>query len=313
MEVYSLFTNILLLLLGLILLYIGAEGFIRGASGIAHRFHISEYVIGATLVALGTSLPEAVTSSYASWKGVPDISLSNVIGSNIFNISLVLGIAGFLMPIRLKRDIFKKDAPYFFFSVVILFLLSANGEFSQIEGLIFLILFAHYVYNLLREREKPTGETPPIPHSFTVSMIFLIGGSISVYLGSKFAVESAVSIAKIIGISQWVIGATVIAVGTSLPEFATTLVALRKEKSAIAVGNVIGSNITNVYLVVGAASVISPLSVSKLTFQFDIPYLILLTLFLILIINDKEISRSSGLLLLISFVGYIFAIIQVHH
>lgn len=305
--------EILLLVLGLIFLYAGAEGFLKGAQGVMKKFNIPEYVVGATIVAIGTSLPEAVTSSYASYRGIPQISLSNVIGSNVFNIAMVLGFTATFVPIKVKRDIFRKDSPLFFFSTIFLFLIAANGIISRIEGIMLLILFGVYLYHLLKEKAEP-GELieEGAPGSLFLSIVFVALGAIVIYAGSKLAVDSAATIARAVGISEWVIGATVIAMGTSLPEFATSVAAIRRGMRTAAVGNVIGSNIVNIFLVVGAASTMAPLSVELSALTMDIPFIMFLSLLLILIINDREISRLSGIALLMAFIGYIFALLQVH-
>ncbi len=305
--------NILLLFLGFFLILMGAEGFIRGGSGLAKYFKIPEFVIGATVVAFGTSLPEFVTSIYAAVKGIPTISLSNIVGSNIFNIALVLGLSALVKPLSTKRDIFKKDAPTFLFSVILLFLLSLDSVISSFDGFLFLALFVSFIYRLLKEREEADEEFLQLaPSSKIIVFLYIILGIVSLYFGSKLAVDNAVVIAKALGVSKWIIGATVVAAGTSLPEFATSFVAFLRGRGALAVGNVIGSNVINILLVVGTASVITPLPVSKETMIFDFPFLFFLSLILIFMVNDREISRESGFSLLVAYISYIFMLLKLH-
>lgn len=304
---------ILLFIVGVILLILGAESFVRGGSGLAIRFHIPEYAIGATIVAIGTSLPEVFTSSYASFKGVADVALGNVLGSNVFNVALILGISCALYPMSFKRDIFTLDAPAFLISVILLFLLSFDGTLSRPEGILFLVLFIVYLVRLLREREIPgEGLVRLAPARFGLSVLILIFAVFALYFGSRWTVEGAVGIARRIGISEWVIAASAVAAGTSLPEFSTTIIAVIRGRRTLAVGNIIGSNVTNIYLVLGTAALVSPLKVSRIALNFDIPFVFLLSLVLVFMVSGKRISRESGISLVIAFVGYMWAIIHVH-
>jgi len=305
--------NLLLFVLGFLFLGIGAEGFIRGGSGIAKRFKISEYVIGATVVALGTSLPEAFVSSYASFVGKSEISISNVIGSNIFNLTMVLGFCAVIRPILIKRDVFAKDAPPLLASVLLLFLVGFDGLISRFDGFLFLLLFLAFLYWILIEKEEPDSEFVKLsPPSLLLSLVSLLVGVVSLFFGSKWVVGSGVKIAHSVGISEWVIGASAIAAGTSLPEFVTSLVAIFRGRRALAVGNVIGSNILNIFWVLGMASAISPIKVEKVTLLFDLPFLFVLSLIMVFIIFEKKISRESGFTLLIVFIGYMGALLKSH-
>jgi len=305
--------NVLLLLLGFALILLGAEGFIRGGSGLAKFFHIPEFVIGATVVAFGTSLPELVTSTYAAFKGIPVISLSNIVGSNIFNITLVLGLSAMVRPLLTRRDVFRRDAPTFLFAVVLLFLLGLDGSITSFDGFLFLALFVSFLYWLLREKEEADREFLEMaPSSKFKVFLYIIFGIVSLWLGSKMAVDNAVVIARELGVSEWIIGATVVAAGTSLPEFATSFVAFLRGRGALAVGNVIGSNVINILLVVGVASVIIPLPVSRDVLLFDFPFLFFISLILIFMINDQELSRESGFSLFVAYIAYVFMLIKLH-
>ena len=292
---------------------LGAEGFIRGGSGIAKRFNIPEYVIGATVVAIGTSLPEVISSSYAAWRGFSDISVGNVVGSNFFNMAMILGFITLVVPITVKRNIFQKDVPVFLASVFILFLISFDTIISRVEGIILLILFAGYLMWIISEKEVPEEEFVKLaPKSLWIAVLYLIAASLFLYIGSRLAIDGAVILGERLNISRWIIGVIIVAFGTSLPEFTTSIVAAIRGRRDISVGNILGSNITNVLLVIGTASTVRPLSVSKTTIQFDIPVVILTSLVLSFMINDKKITRLSGLVLLSIFILYIRAVIGIY-
>ena len=298
---------------GFILMILGAEGFIRGGSGIAKRFNIPEYVIGATVVAIGTSLPEVISSSYAAWRGFSDISVGNVVGSNFFNMAMILGFIALVVPITVKRNIFQKDVPVFLASVFILFLISFDTIISRVEGIILLILFAGYLMWIISEKEVPEEEFVKLaPKSLWIAVLYLIAASLFLYVGSRLAIDGAVILGERLNISRWVIGVIIVAFGTSLPEFTTSIVAAFRGRRDISVGNILGSNITNVLLVIGTASTVRPLSVSKTTIQFDIPVVILTSLVLSFMINDKKITRLSGLVLLSIFILYIRVVIGIY-
>ncbi|HHF57812.1 MAG TPA: calcium/sodium antiporter [candidate division WOR-3 bacterium] len=298
---------------GFILMILGAEGFIRGGSGIAKRFNIPEYVIGATIVAIGTSLPEVISSSYAAWRGFSDISVGNVVGSNFFNMAMILGFITLVVPITVKRNIFQKDVPVFLASVFILFLISFDTMISRVEGIILLILFAGYLMWIISEKEVPEEEFAKLaPKSLWIAVLYLIAASLFLYIGSRLAIEGAVILGERLNISRWIIGVIIVAFGTSLPEFTTSIVAAFRGRRDISVGNILGSNITNVLLVIGTASTVRPLSVSRTTIQFDIPVVIFTSLVFSFMINDKKITRLSGLVLLSIFILYIRAVIGMY-
>ncbi len=302
------------LFFGLALLVTGAELFVKGASGIARIFKIPEFAIGATLVALGTSLPELITSAYAAVQGHPDISVGNVIGSNIFNIAIVLGFTALLGPIRLNRNLFQKDSPMFIASLLILFGVAQDQQLTRGDGLLFLTVFAGYFWWLLKEREEPEiGLLEYAPSSQVKCWLYIIFGGLFLWLGSKLAVINAVNIARELHVSEWFISATVISAGTGLPEFITSIIAMLRRRRAIAVGNVIGSNIINIVLVLGVSSTLATISVSRQSLYFDFIYLTLLSLLLIFMVSDKEITKESGLLLIVSYLVYIKGMYLTYH
>jgi cation:H+ antiporter len=306
--------DILFLLIGFALLIVGAELFVRGGCGCALRFRIPEYVVGATIIALGTSLPEGFISFYAAWRGNPAISVSNVIGSNVFNVAVVLGLTALFRPIALKRDVFKLDSPPFLLSPVVLFLLiMSGGIIHRWGGAILLLLLIAYIWLVLKEREEPDEELKKLaPRSTLVTVVFLVVAIACLYFGSRFSVESAVSLARRAHVSEWIVGVSVVALGTSLPELITSAVAAVRGRHAIAVGNVIGSNIFNIYFVLGGASLISPLAVSQKVVMFDLPFLFALGLILLFIVSDRRMSRQTGFSLLLTYIAFLVGSIAVH-
>lgn len=299
--------------MGFFLLSFGAEGFVRGGVIISHRFRVPEYVIGATLVSIGTSLPEALTSFYASWHHVPEISVSNIVGSNIFNIGIVLGLSALISPVVIKRDVFSKDAPAFLFSAVMAIILGLDGNYSKKDGILFILLLIGFLWFLLRERVSLTPEDGKLVKNGLVKGISLVILSpILLFLGSRLTVSAAVKTAELLGVSQWNIGVTVVALGTSLPEVFTSIVASIRGRNEIALGNVMGSNVFNIYFVLGGASLIGSLPIHKPTIFFDLPVTLLFHLVLVFMIYDRKVGRESGLALVIGYVAFLFGVFAFH-
>ncbi len=303
----------ILVLLGLFFLYIGAEGFVKGAVSIARRTGIAEYAIGATLVAFGTSLPELAAGVYAAYKGSTDISVSNVVGSNIFNIGLALGLPAAFFSIKTEREIFHLDIPTFFASIILLFLLSFDGTLSRLDGTILLVSFVTFTIYLLRDREViDIEEIPKDTYSIPISLVIIAISGILLYIGARFLVNGGVHIARNLGVSEWVIGATVVAIGTSAPEFFTSFAALRHNEDELSVGNIIGSNIINIFLALGAASLTRPLPVSHVAIYFDFVSMFFFSLLIAFMLSDRKISQESGVWLLLLLVAYILGMMRMH-
>ncbi len=302
-----------LLILGFVFLYFGAESFVRGGVVVSKHLRIPEYVVGATIVSIGTSLPEALTSFYAALHRVPQISVSNIVGSNVFNIAVVLGLASVISPVVIQRDVFSRDAPPFLMAAIVAIILGLDGTYSRWDGLLLLVLLVAFVWFLLRERELPHGGfgESPLP-SLWMGIGFLIIGPILLIVGSRLTVRSAVEIAQLLGVSQWIIGVTIVALGTSLPEVFTSVVASIRGNNAIALGNVMGSNVFNLYFILGGAAVLSPLPVQKTTLFFDLPSMFLFHLILVFMIYDRRVTRESGLSLLIAYVAFVLGVLAIH-
>lgn len=305
----------LFLVLGLAILLVGGKYLVDGASGLAARFGLSPGLIGLTVVAFGTSAPELLVSVNAALKGNSEIALGNVIGSNIANISLVLGISAILYPIAIYKSVLKLDYLATLLSSILFFILASNGIISRVEGIflfVIMLLLNWYFFRKisptdednLSEEENQTSK-PIIKY-----VIFLLLGVLGLYFGSDMFVDNAVEISQVFGISERVIGITVIAIGTSLPEMVTSIIAAIKKKTDIAIGNILGSNIMNILAIIGITSMISPIPVADIFLKQDFIWMLGMTLLLFPILRSKlQISRWEGLILLSIYGVYIYVIL----
>lgn len=308
----------ILLVAGLAVLIVGANFMVEGASALAKKFNISNLAIGLTVVAFGTSAPELVVNTFAAVQGHEDIVFGNVLGSNNFNLFIILGITGLITPLAVQSSTAWKEIPISFIAIIILFLLvndqlfwgGGTSSLSLIDGLILLVFFAlflFYVYKQLQSDSSQTEEVVNVPAYSSVKMgVFIAGGLGGLVLGGNLVVNNAIEIAESLGISQKIIGLTVVAAGTSLPELATSVVAALKKNADIAVGNIIGSNIFNIFLILGASSVLAPIGFST-GFNTDIYILAGGTLFLFLAMftgGRKKLDRWEAAILLIFYLAY---------
>ncbi|MCF6156850.1 MAG: calcium/sodium antiporter [Candidatus Brocadia sp.] len=307
--------QIVLFFAGLGGLYFGAEWLVRGASRFARSFNIKPVVIGLTIVAFGTSTPELVTSVVAGMKHLSDIAMGNIIGSNIANIGLILGLSALIRPLNIDMKLISREMPIMVGISGLLYFMGWDGTLSRLEGGILLggiLAYTSYVYRVaLKESnsiEQEYEEFIETAYDNTIKKdIFLIViGLAALIAGAHFLVHSAIYIARVVGISELVIGLTVIAVGTSLPELATSMIAAIRKESDISVGNVLGSNIFNILAVLGVASMIQPLQVNAASLIVDMPVMLLFSIFLIPLITWKFVlTRGQGLLLLIGYGIYV--------
>ncbi len=306
--------NSIILIIGFIILIKGADLFVDGASGIATHFKVSKMLIGLTIVAFGTSAPELAVGIKAIVSHSGDIVLGNVIGSNILNIFLILGVSAMIHSLNVKNNTVKKEIPILvLFTVLFTVLLSDNlfdksmtNCFTRSDGIIlllFFIIFVYYLITLMRNKLDYSIEEKNI--GITKAIIFTIIGLVSIVLGSNFVVDSAVKIASILGISQRLISLTIIALGTSLPELVTSIVSAKKGEYDIAIGNVVGSNIFNIGIVVGIPVAIFG-GINKISFNYiDLIIMIVATVFLFIFSrNDYKISKKEGIMFLAIFVIY---------
>jgi len=282
----------------------GADLIIEQSERIALRFNISEFIIGATLIALGTSLPEMAASIAASYNGRAEIAVANVIGSNILNITLVLACVFLIAKnINPNRDFFAKDSTWALVPVLIFILMIIDGVISRFDAMLLLLLMGAYLMFLLQDAKDMPEEDLHIPDNATFSwskvIPMILAGFIMIVVGAHFTVESASTIAKSFGISEWVIGILMISLGTSLPELTVSISAAMKGKVDMAIGNIIGSNMANTTVVLGAAALVNPLIIDAPSYLFDIATMIVATLILVFITANKLYNKSAGLSLII--------------
>lgn len=310
-----------LLILGFILLIKGADLFIDGAAGIAKALKLPSMIIGLTIVAFGTSSPEAAVSIGAAIKESSGISLGNVIGSNIFNISCVIGIMALLSPLKVEKQTTRKEIPFALLSSILLLILildnflqqTGSNIISRGDGLVFLIFFSIFIYYLFEMALKNSNNNHEIiknpGQNKGKKILYLVIGLTGIILGGKLVVDNSIIIALSWGLSESLVGLTIVAVGTSLPELVTSVTAVLKKENEIAIGNLIGSNIFNILFILGAASVISPIPVEPVLIK-DTFLMIFYTIFLfIFAMSHYRISRKEGLFLLMSYLVYIAFII----
>lgn len=280
----------------------GADFIIRESERIALHYHISPFVIGATLIGFGTSLPEMAASMMASGYGKPDMAVANVMGSVIFNITLVLGTV-FLLAKNLQpqRDLFNKDSAWILFPVIVFFLMSHDGVIGRIDGIILVLMMGAYLHFLFSSDSSEL--TEEIDTSLTKerfgwgkTLLLLLAGFVMTIGGAHFVVESGGNIARMLGVSEWVIGLLLISLGTSLPEFVVSLVALKKGNADMSIGNIIGSNVANFAMVLGGSALISPLAVNPDS-AYDLYIMAAASLSLLLIISNKLYGKAGGLFL----------------
>ncbi len=303
-----------LVLVGFVFLIKGADWMVNGSTLLAKKNRIPDLVIGLTIVAFGTSAPELVVNTVASYENHSDIVLGNIIGSNNFNLFMILGIVGLIFPIAVQSSTVWKEIPISFFAAVV-FLVLANGYFfsdqvglSRMDGgilLILFLLFLFYIYKQMRTTDMASESAVITTSNYKIGGLIVLG-LIGLVIGGKLIVDNAVTIASDLGVSEKIIGLTIIAAGTSLPELMTSVVAAMKKNSDIAIGNIIGSNIFNIFLILSVSSLVHPITYSSV-FNTDIYLLLGGTLFLFLAMfmsKKKTLERWESAILLLVFIGY---------
>lgn len=294
--------DFLIFTLSMAALIYGADFVINQSEKIAVHFNISSFVIGATLVAVGTSLPEMAVSMSASAKGSADIAVANVIGSTIFNISLVLGLVFLLAKkVQPKRDLFAKDSAWSLFPILIFILMGIDGKLSMVDGILFLFLMGAYLLFLIdsNSMDEIDEDLQKEKFNWRKTALLLIIGFIFVIVGANFTIESATSIARNFGISEWIIGLFLVAFGTSLPELIISVKSAINNNTDLAIGNIIGSNVANFTMVLGLSSIINPLNVDFNSYLFDISAAFIVSLMLVFITANKLYNKSAGIALLV--------------
>ena len=306
--------SFLLLIVGFFFLIKGADLFVDVSASIARKFNVPAMVIGLTIVAMGTSAPEAAVSITSSLAGQNDMSVANVIGSNFFNILIVLGVSSIIATLPVQKDTIKKDGPFLLFVSALLLVFGIDLNISRVEGLILLAVFAYFLVNTVKSAKKSSisedevaitmdveiDENASMPKTILLSVIGVVG----IVIGGDMVVNSATDIATSFGMSANLVGLTIVAFGTSLPEFVTSVVAIKKGETEIAIGNVIGSNIFNILLVLGLATTIKPITISFIAL-IDTIFMVAITVLLYLFMKKNNcLVKKQGIVLVAIYVAY---------
>lgn len=316
--------NILFLIGGLVLILLGANGLTDGAAAVAKRFHISDLVIGLTIVAFGTSAPELVISAMAAAGGSTEMAIGNVVGSNVFNVLMIIGVTAMVMPIKVGEGILSKEIPLVILASLVLAFLAndvlldggAANLISRIDGLIlicFFLIFMRYTFAIAHNGSDDAEGEKIKEMSVWKSALFILGGLAGLIYGGQLFVDGASGIASALGVSESIIGLTIVAAGTSLPELATSVTAALKKNSGMAIGNVIGSNLFNVFFVLGCSATISPLAMGGIN-NIDMCVLIGSAVLFWLVgwfFKKRTITRVEGALLVTCYIAYtVYLILQ---
>ncbi|MEY8487077.1 calcium/sodium antiporter [uncultured Parabacteroides sp.] len=307
-------TSLTLLILSLVALYIGAGWLVQGSSALALKAKVSPLVIGLTIVAFGTSAPELVVSLNATLSGQGDIAIGNIVGSNIFNIGVILGVSATICPLQVKKQLLRIDIPVMLAATLLLTVLFWNGTLSRVEGFFFLAgIIVYTLFSLFYSRkhgEGPNLELEEQPKHWAVDTLAIIGGLAVLVCASRLLVDNAVSIAKELGMSEAVIGLTIVAAGTSMPELATSIVAAYKRKTDITIGNIVGSSLFNILAIAGSCSLVHPIEAKNVNYIDLLVMLAISVLLLPLVKSGQKISRTEGFVLILFYVIYIFWLLR---
>ena len=308
---------VVLLVIGFVFLVKGADAFVEGCSSVAKRFHVPTLIIGMTIVAMGTSLPETAVSITASISGNNALAVSNAVGSNIFNLMVVVGVCAVLTPLAVQVGILKRDFPLSIACAILLLILGAiDMTLGHVDGVVFIVLFAFFILYMIRsarnagngaegEEDELLAEAEEMPvMSVPKSLIYIVAGGVAIALGSDWVVDGATTVASAMGISQTLIGLTVVAFGTSLPELATSIVAAKKKEVDMALGNVIGSNIFNILFVIGTTALICTVPFES---KFIIDTIIAIASGAVLWLGtykNRELRKPCGIVMLLGYAAY---------
>ena len=311
----------LILIAGLLLILFGANWLVDGSSSIAKRFGLSEFIIGLTIVGIGTSTPEMVVSFFSSLQGKADMAIGNIVGSNIFNTMIILGITALIAPLTITKSNLKKDIPLNIIVTMLLIILGMNAtifgagvnQLSRLDGAILLAIFAWYLWSSFKSDSPDEEDNSDIKqYTVLISTLLIIGGLAALVIGGKLFVNSATQLAKMFGVSDKFIAITVMAAGTSMPELATCVVAALKGRGQLALGNIIGSNISNILLILGGAALIRPLSFSGMS-NVDLITVLVAAVYILLsayLFKKKQLDRTEGVILLLMEAGYMWYLIS---
>ena len=300
------FLEILLLVVGFAMLVKGADWFVEGAAGIASKFGIPQLVVGLTIVAMGTSAPEAAVSITAALKGTAGIAVGNVVGSNILNILIILGLTGLITSVAVQKSTLFYEIPYMLFITIVLLIMGVNGNsIGFVEGIILWVLFILYLaYLFVLAKKGKQQEESEETRSIWKLLLFAVAGGVIVVWGSNITVDSATAIAQAVGLSEKFIGLTIVALGTSLPELVTSVTAAKKGNADIAIGNIVGSNIFNILFVLGTSALIIPI-IFEPSFVIDTLVAVAAGVLLwISTIRSKKLTRPWGIAMLVCYAAY---------
>ena len=305
--------EIVWLLLSFVILYYGAEGLVFGASSLAKRLGISALVIGLTIVSIGTSMPELLVSIKAAMNGQSAISIGNALGSNLFNIGIILGLSAIIYPLLAKKQLLKFDVPVMILTSVLFLLLFLDSKISRIEAILMVILFLSYTTYLLVSSKRKHNINPnrdedddiKLTKHWALDILFIVVGLVALVWGSDLLVVNAIIIAERLGMSEAMIGLTIVAAGTSMPELATSAVAAFNKRSDIAIGNIVGSNIFNILLILGVAGIIQPISTPDINYIDALVVVALGVLLWLFMKMSASIRRWQGVVFIVLYVLYI--------
>jgi cation:H+ antiporter len=307
-------SDILFLALGFVVLFFSGKYLVVGGVQLAKLFKIPTLVVGLTVVALGTSAPELLVSLKAALSGHPDISIGNVVGSNISNMALVLGITALIFPIPVARKLIKFDWTVMMGVSILFYILAYNGVLSRIEGVVFIVIIILFnIYSIYKGRksskDEPNGP-PNVPWYW--SLIIILGSSVGLIFGAEWLVTGASGLARNIGVSERIISVSIIAFGTSVPELATSVVAALRKETDISIGNIIGSNIFNIAAILGITASVTPITISSALINSDMLWMlgISILLFILMVIKKKELSYWSGGILILSYGAYLYFLLK---
>lgn len=302
------------ILISLALLYAGAEGLVRGSASVALRLGLTPLMIGLTIVAYGTSMPELIVSTRAALDAQGGIAVGNVVGSNIFNICIILGLSVLVCPMNVKAQLVRIDTPLCIAASIMGWVVLRDGHLSRVEGAGFLLLIAAYtVGNVVLAKREPAMEVveefreglPAPSRSVGFDILFIVAGLAVLFLGSRLLVENAIHIARSAGVSDAIIGLTIVAAGTSMPELATSIVAALRKEPDIAIGNVVGSNIYNIWAILGCSAVVAPMDAEGIS-SVDGGLMIASAMLLqLMLVTHRRLVRIEGAILLLIYVGYL--------
>lgn len=303
--------SLLLLILGFVLVSYGADKLVEGASSLAKRLRVSDLLIGLTIVSFGTSAPELSVNIVSSIKGTSEISLGNVVGSNIFNLLCVVGVSAFIKPVTVRHSTLRKEIPLSLIAALSLIALGSKSIATITRGdgvvlLLFFVIFLSYVLEMAKKDREMFDELAVTKESnipIWLSLIYIVGGLLSLSLGGRWIVDGAVEIARAFKVSEKFIGLTIVAAGTSIPELATSLVASIKGNDEIALGNAVGSNIFNIFFILGISALISPIEYNS-ALNVDLWFLVAITGVILVFSKDLKIQKLEGLAMIIGYVGY---------